>query len=74
MNTSTPAGIDSRDLHELLDSGMPPLLIDVRTPTEFEAVHIRGAYNVPLDLLREHCDEMFSWVHVSGLTPLTAIS
>lgn len=58
MNTSTPAGIDSRDLHELLDSGRPPLLIDVRTPTEFEAVHIRGAYNVPLDLLREHRDEI----------------
>jgi rhodanese-related sulfurtransferase len=26
----------------------------VRTPGEYEAVHIRGAYNVPLDTLGEH--------------------
>jgi len=29
-------------------------LLDVRTPGEYEAVHIRGAYNVPLDTLSEH--------------------
>ena len=58
MNTSTRATIDSRDLHELLESGRPPHLLDVRTPAEFETVHIRGAYNVPLDLLRDHRDEI----------------
>jgi rhodanese-related sulfurtransferase len=31
-------------------------LLDVRTPGEFEAQHIAGAYNVPLDLLGEHGD------------------
>ncbi|CAN5613314.1 rhodanese-like domain-containing protein [soil metagenome] len=32
-------------------------LIDVRTPAEFESVHIPGSYNVPLDTLSEHrCD------------------
>ena len=29
-------------------------LLDVRTPGEFEAEHIAGAYNVPLDTLGEH--------------------
>jgi rhodanese-related sulfurtransferase len=50
--------MDSRDLRQLLESGRPPRLLDVRTPAEFETLHIRGAYNVPLDLLREHHDEI----------------
>ena len=29
-------------------------LLDVRTPGEYESVHIPGAYNVPLDTLGEH--------------------
>ncbi len=58
MNTSIPATIESQDLRELLDSGTPPRLLDVRTPAEFETAHIPGAYNVPLDLLREHRDEI----------------
>lgn len=33
-------------------------LIDVRTPGEFEAEHIAGAYNVPLDTLGEHGAEI----------------
>ncbi|HEX6909085.1 MAG TPA: rhodanese-like domain-containing protein [Longimicrobium sp.] len=33
-------------------------LLDVRTPGEYETVHIRGAYNVPLDTLGEHADEI----------------
>jgi rhodanese-related sulfurtransferase len=33
-------------------------LIDVRTPGEFEAEHIAGAYNVPLDTLGEHGPEI----------------
>ncbi len=30
----------------------------MRTPAEFETSHIPGAYNVPLDLLREHRAEL----------------
>ena len=30
----------------------------MRTPGEFETAHIPGSYNVPLDLLREHRDEL----------------
>ncbi|WP_043498478.1 rhodanese-like domain-containing protein [Georgenia sp. SUBG003] len=36
----------------------PPRLVDVRTPAEFETVHIPGAYNVPLDTLKEHREEI----------------
>ena len=33
-------------------------LLDVRTPGEFDAEHIVGAYNVPLDMLAEHGAEI----------------
>ncbi|MCK0092760.1 rhodanese-like domain-containing protein [Rhodococcus sp. F64268] len=49
--------VDSHSLREMLDSGKNVRIVDVRTPGEFESVHIPGAYNVPLDLLREHRDE-----------------
>jgi len=60
MTAPSPATITSADLRSQLDSGAPPRLLDVRTPGEFETVHIAGAYNVPLDLLREHRDEIRS--------------
>ncbi|TGD86160.1 rhodanese-like domain-containing protein [Mycolicibacterium sp. CH28] len=53
-----PATINSTELRALLHTSAPPRVIDVRTPAEFETAHIAGAYNVPLDLLREHRDEI----------------
>ena len=50
--------IDATELYERTKTGTNPRLIDVRTPAEFETVHIPGSYNVPLDLLREHRDEI----------------
>jgi len=58
MNTSTPAMFDPQDLRLSLESAVPPRVLDVRTPGEFETVHIPGSYNVPLDVLREHRDEI----------------
>ncbi|MCH9667953.1 MAG: rhodanese-like domain-containing protein [Actinomycetia bacterium] len=55
---TAPAIIDSQDLSDLLGSALPPRVLDVRTPGEFEAAHISGAYNVPLNLLREHREEI----------------
>jgi rhodanese-related sulfurtransferase len=55
---TTTATIDSQYLSDLLGSATPPRVLDVRTPGEFETAHIAGAYNVPLDLLREHRDEI----------------
>jgi len=34
------------------------VVIDVRSAAEFESMHIRGSYNVPLPLLSEHADEL----------------
>jgi rhodanese-related sulfurtransferase len=52
------ATINSQHLSDRLSSAVPPRVLDVRTPGEFETAHIAGAYNVPLDLLREHRDEI----------------
>ncbi len=45
-------------LRELADTVAAPRLLDVRTPAEFETGHIPGAYNVPLDTLREHSRDL----------------
>lgn len=58
MTTSVAATIDPAGLQELLGSSEPPRILDVRTPAEFETSHIAGSYNVPLDLLREHREEI----------------
>ncbi|WNG87567.1 rhodanese-like domain-containing protein [Mycobacterium sp. ITM-2016-00317] len=55
---STPTTINSHALDQMLTSATPPRVLDVRTPGEFETAHIAGSYNVPLDLLREHRDEI----------------
>lgn len=55
-----PATVSVDDLGNLMASGRAPRLIDVRTPGEFDSVHIPGSYNVPLDLLREHRDKLRS--------------
>lgn len=46
------------ELEELINSRNDLLLLDVRTPGEFESAHIPGAYNVPLDSLPEHAQEI----------------
>ncbi|MGB3830113.1 MAG: rhodanese-like domain-containing protein [Ornithinimicrobium sp.] len=55
MTTSTihPAELAERrgQEHELL-------VLDVRTPAEFQTAHIQGSYNVPLSTLTEHRDEV----------------
>ncbi|MFC0003470.1 rhodanese-like domain-containing protein [Micromonospora siamensis] len=56
--TARPATLDAASLRELVDSGRAPRLLDVRTPAEFETSHIPGSYNVPLDLLKEHREEL----------------
>ena len=55
-----PAVLDAASLRRMLDAGRAPRILDVRTPGEFESSHIPGAYNVPLDLLREHRAELLA--------------
>ena len=50
--------LSSTDLRDLLHSAAPALVVDVRTPAEFETAHIPGSYNVPLDILRSHPSEV----------------
>ena len=57
MTTSPVRTIDATTLRHRLEDDAPRIL-DVRTPAEFESAHIPGSYNVPLDLLREHRDEL----------------
>ncbi len=55
MDTATtPRLIDAPVLHERLESGWTPRLLDVRTPEEFDDAVIPDAYNVPLDTLEDH--------------------
>jgi rhodanese-related sulfurtransferase len=57
--TGPARSIDGFSLRERLAAGQVRVL-DVRTPAEFEGAHIPGSYNVPLDLLREHREELAS--------------
>ena len=43
MRTMSASTVDPRYLREMLDSGNPPRVLDVRTPGEFETAHIPGS-------------------------------
>lgn len=61
-----PERLDAAALKDLLAGGQAdtegtarePWVIDVRTTREFAAAHIPGSHNVPLDMVREHRDEL----------------
>ena len=53
-----PPVLSPDELTALLRDRPETRLLDVRTPGEFDAEHIHGAYNVPLDLLGEHGAEI----------------
>lgn len=57
--------VDAPTLAERLGdtAGSTPTLIDVRTPVEFEAGHIPGAVNVPLDELRRQLGDLREVLH-----------
>jgi rhodanese-related sulfurtransferase len=44
------------DLEEKLQQTNPPLLIDVREPHEYEAMHIKDSINVPRGILETACE------------------
>ena len=58
MKIAIPPVLNASQLDDLLRERPDIRLLDVRTPSEYQAVHIRGAYNVPLDTLGEHADEI----------------
>ncbi len=44
------------DLQEHLQTDSPPQLLDVREPSEFQMLHIKGSINVPRGVLEQACD------------------
>ena len=62
MNTTLlDQGQDSQKTHDeqvFVNPSKGPLYIDVRTPQEFEGVHISGARNIPLPDLHKYIDEL----------------
>ncbi|HEY9524196.1 MAG TPA: rhodanese-like domain-containing protein [Thermopolyspora sp.] len=55
MTTDSPATkVDVTTARALIASNPDVLLVDVRTPTEFETAHIDGAINLPLDQVDVH--------------------
>ena len=58
MPTTLAPVLAPAELAQLLRERPDARLLDVRTPGEFEAEHIAGAYNVPLDTLGEHGPEI----------------
>jgi rhodanese-related sulfurtransferase len=56
--TDKPGAFDPSALQEWMRADADFRIIDVRTPAEFESTHIPGAYNIPLDLLGEHREEL----------------
>jgi len=44
------------DLSKQLAAGQKPVLLDVREPAEFAALHIPGSINVPRGILEQSCE------------------
>lgn len=57
-NEADVTTVDSATLISWIDAHTDLIILDVRTGAEFESMHIRGSYNVPLPLLSEHADEL----------------
>ena len=66
MSTPSIPGTDVikvADLQLILSQEPSIRVLDVRTGGEFESVHIPGSYNVPLDTLAEHADDLADVEH-----------
>jgi rhodanese-related sulfurtransferase len=55
-----PNVLDVDTLRDLVARQVPVTILDVRTPAEFEAAHIPGSDNMPLDQFPEHARDLGS--------------
>lgn len=46
------------ELNEEVKKGAKPIILDVRKPTEFDAEHIVGAVNIPLNYVNDYMDQL----------------
>lgn len=70
--SAAPAGLPDRDpplAHRLVEQE-GALLLDVRTPEEYEAGHVDGARNIPHDQVSARIDELRSWTDGKGDAPI----
>ncbi|MFC5235971.1 rhodanese-like domain-containing protein [Pseudonocardia zijingensis] len=58
MGAAREHTVDPQTLRAWMDAPEQLTVIDVRSPAEFETVHIHGSYNVPLPLLGEHAAQV----------------
>lgn len=57
-SSPTVTSLEPATLREWFQKHEDLMVIDVRSAAEFESMHIRGSYNVPLPLLSEHTEEL----------------
>ena len=50
--------IDVAAAHTMITTGSSTLVVDVRTPGEYETAHIPGAINLPLDQINDHLTQL----------------
>lgn len=60
---NAPRTVAPAELTRRLSEDPELMIVDVRTPGEFDTTHIRGSYNVPLDLLTEHTADLAERMH-----------
>jgi rhodanese-related sulfurtransferase len=53
-----PSALDAHAVADLLKCSGPVTILDVCTPAEYASAHIPGSYNVPLDQLPEHAQDL----------------
>ncbi|MFC7345036.1 rhodanese-like domain-containing protein [Saccharopolyspora griseoalba] len=58
MPQALPETVNTAQVRELREADPRIRLIDVRAPGEFASSHVPGSYNVPLDVLRDHREEL----------------
>jgi len=52
--------VTPRALSEAIDRGTAPAILDVRTPAEYAAGHVRGATNIPFNEVGRRATELDS--------------
>ena len=58
MSAHVPARVDAATVLRWAAEPGGAVVLDVRSPAEFDTAHLTGSYSVPLDLLSEHTAEL----------------
>ncbi|NTV41209.1 MAG: rhodanese-like domain-containing protein [Candidatus Moranbacteria bacterium] len=64
--------VESDKLNDAIKKNVSTFILDVRTPQEYSAGHIKGAYNIPFDNLEKRRNEIKSFpkIVVAGINEL----